>query len=226
MPPHAARFRRKSLSLSSLGLGLVWGVSSLLGAGCTQRPPKKNPPVFADSFERLEVGPNYRDTAPPGTYRIEAGALVVRGAHNHPLWLARELPRDAVIEVDAWSASPAGDIKVEAFGDGKSFATSVEYTSSGYVFIQGGWQNRLSALCRMDEHGHDRKTRQDLLVVPGKRYHWLIARHGNSVEWFVDGELALRFDDEAPLSGPAHSYFGFDDWEAELHFDNLVVRPY
>ena len=35
----------------------------------------------------------------------------------------------------------------------------------------------------------------------------------------------LMFDDPAPLTGAGHSYFGFNDWEAELHFDNFRVRP-
>ena len=38
-------------------------------------------------------------------------------------------------------------------------------------------------------------------------------------------ELALQLEDPAPLEGPGHAYFGFDDWETELHFDNLVIRP-
>ena len=198
----------------------------LLWSGCSDKLPPLKPPLFQDSFDRGEIGPNWKSTAPPGTYRIEAGELVVSGAKNHPLWLVQALPRDAVIELDASSRSPDGDLKVEAFGDGQSFAKTVSYTSTAYVFIQGGWHNRLGALCRMDEHADDRKTRKDLTVEPGRRYHWLIARKDNLVRWYVDGKLALEMDDLAPLEGPSHSFFGFNNWEAEVHFDNLVVRPY
>jgi hypothetical protein len=152
--------------------------------------------------------------------------LTVRGAHNHPLWLTRELPRDVVVELDAWSDSADGDIKVELFGDGQSYALDLEYTSTGYVFIHGGWHNRISALCRREEHGEDRKTRSDLRVIPGKHYHYAIARHRDRVEWFIDGQLAMELDDPAPLEGPQHRYFAFDNWETSIHFDNLVIRPY
>lgn len=197
----------------------------LCGTGCRERAPALLPPVFSDQFDRGELGPKWRVTAPQGVYRIDNGELAIRGAHNHPAWLTQELPRDAVIEVDARSLSPDGDIKLEIWGDGKSYATEVEYTSSGYVFIHGGWKNRITALCRLEEHGHDRKQRQDLQVVPGKTYHYLIVRKGRSVKWFIDGELALQMEDQAPLEGPGHAYFGFDDWETELRLDNLTIRP-
>lgn len=206
------------------------GALLLLSLGCQrikeEAPPALKAPIFTDKFDRAELGPDWRNTASPGVYRLDQGELVVKGARNHPLWLKKELPRDAVIEVDAWSRDVAGDIKVEAFGDGQSFATTLSYTSSGYVFIQGGWQNRVTALCLMDEHAPDRKAREDIKVEPGRRYHWLIARHGGVVEWFIDGKLAHRMDDGSPLEGASHQYFGFDNWETELHFDNLVVRPY
>jgi hypothetical protein len=209
--------------------GALLGGSTLLLAACSEKLPARKAPIYSESFDRpdgLELGPDWRNTAPPGVYRIEGGTLTAAGAHNHPLWLLRELPRDVVIELDAWSESPDGDIKVEAFGDGHSYAVSTEYTSSGYVFIHGGWKNRLAALCRLEEHGEDRKTRPDLPVVPGKHYHYVIARHGERVEWFIDGTLALSLTDPAPLTGTQHQYFAFDDWETAIHFDNLVVRPY
>ena len=200
-------------------------LASLCLAACTRvgTPPERRPPLFTDSFDRAELGPDWLATAP--VYRIEKGELVVKGARNHPLWLKRELPDDAVIELDAWSADPAGDLKVEAWGDGKSHAQSLEYTSTGYVLIHGGWHNRVTALCRMEEHGHDRRTRTDMPVERGRRYHWLIARRGGRLEWFIDGKLALDLNDPQPLTGPGHRHFAFDDCEAELHFDNLVIRP-
>lgn len=216
----------KGRSAATKAAALLLTCSAVLGAGCKEKPPALKAPVFTDSFDRAELGPDWRVTAPPGTYRIVNGELVVRGARNHPAWLVRELPRDAVIELDAWSQSPEGDIKVEVWGDGKSYATDIEYTSTGYVFIHGGWQNRVTALCRMEEHGHDRKARGDVPVVPGKKYHYLIARQGQTVRWYIDDKLVHTFDDPGPLDGPGHSYFAFDNWETELHFDNLVVRPY
>ena len=209
------------------GSGLALACSLLVGlaAGCKPKPPTGGTPLFADTFDRDQIGAEYTDTAPPGVYRTDGGALAVRGAFNHPLWLRRELPRDVVIELDAWSDSPEGDIKVELFGDGKSFAQSVEYTSTGYVLIHGGWKNSLSALCRQDEHAHDRRVRKDVKVLPGRHYHYVITRRGSRVEWFIDGDLALDLDEPAPLEGAGHRHFGFDNWQTPVHFDNLTIRP-
>ena len=60
------------------------------------------------------------DYSDPAAYRIVGGELVVRNAMNHPLWLERPIPRDCTIAFDAWSNSPAGDTKVEVWGDGSA----------------------------------------------------------------------------------------------------------
>ncbi len=198
----------------------------LCSAGCTiekQQPVAPAGPS-SDDFQRSEIGSAWHDTG--SSFRIADGELVVDNAHNHPLWLARPIPRDAVIELDAWSNDDAGDIKIEAWGDGRSYATSASYTATSYVFIFGGWHNTLSAIARMNEHGADRKTRNDVRVVKGKKYHWRISRKGGHIDWYIiDGAPFLTFDDPAPLDGPGHSYFAINDWEAELHFDNLKITP-
>jgi len=195
---------------------------ALLAAGCTiEKRPEGKP--YSDDFERADPGPSWKNTG--ASYRIDKGELVINGAHNHPLWLTSPIPRDAVIELDAWSNDPAGDIKLEAWGDGKSYATSLEYTATSYVFILGGWHNQISAIARMNEHGSDRRQRNDFRVVPGKKYHFRIERRGGHIDWKVDGQPMLSYDDPKPLDGPDHAYLGFNDWEAELHFDNLKITP-
>jgi hypothetical protein len=194
-------------------------VLAVLG-GCSleKRPPGE---AYADDFSTL--GPVWKSTGAP--YRVENGELVVSKAYNHPLWLTKPLPRNAVIEVDAWSNDDVGDIKLEAWGDGKSFAKTASYTATSYVFIFGGWHNQISAIARMNEHGADRKTRQDVHVEKGRKYHFRIERQGGHIDWQIDGKPFLAFDDPAPLDGPDHAYLGFNDWEAELHFDNLKITP-
>jgi hypothetical protein len=32
-------------------------------------------------------------------------------------------------------------------------------------------------------------------------------------------------NDPEPLEGPGHDHFAFNDWEAELWFDNLHIQP-
>jgi len=198
---------------------------SLLVASCTI---EKSAPVgpagpSSDDFQRAEIGSLWHQTGQG--YRITNGELVVDHAYNHPLWLSRPIPRDAVVEFDCWSNDDVGDLKVEVWGDGASYATAASYVATSYVFIFGGWHNQISAIARMNEHGQDRKTRNDVKVVKGKKYHWRIARKGGHIDWQIDGQPFLAFDDGAPLDGPVHSYFAFNDWEAELHFDNLKVTP-
>ena len=194
----------------------------LFVSACTiEKRPAGGP--FADDFSGSALGEAWKNTG--ANYRLKDGELVIDNAHNHPLWLTKPLPRDAVIELDVWSNSDAGDIKLEAWGDGKSFAQTVSYTATSYVFIFGGWSNTVSAICRMNEHGTDRKTRTDVKVEKGRKYHFRIARKGGHIDWQIDGKPFLAFDDPKPLDGPDHAYFGFNNWEVELHFDNLKVTP-
>lgn len=91
---------------------------------------------FVDNFDRAEFGGDWRDTG--GNWRIVDGAVQGQGARNHPLWLRRRLPRDARIEFDAWSDTDVGDLKVEVWGDGESFARTVSYSNAtSYVVIFG-----------------------------------------------------------------------------------------
>lgn len=205
-----------ALALAALGGGLVT-------AGCTE---PRSPTVgqrFEDRFERAELGPDWRDTG--GGWRIEGGALRGQGARNHPLWLKRKLPRDARIEFDAWSDSPTGDLKVEVWGDGSSHATQASYTATSYVVIFGGWSNSYNVIARMDEHAPDRRQRVGPRVEPGRRYHFSIERRGRVLRWLIDGAPMLEWDDPDPLAGPGHEYFAFNDWDALVHFDNLVITP-
>jgi hypothetical protein len=190
-------------------------------AGCTKDEVITTP--FSDDFERSEVGANYLNTG--ASYGIVSGKLHIQGATNHPLWLKKRLPHDAVIEVKVTSRSAEGDIKLEAWGDGESYATTDSYLATSYVFVFGGWGNSISALCRLDEHGGDRKTRSDVKVEMNRTYQFKIQRKGKLVEWFVDGKPFLSFDDPNPLEGDKHSYFGFNNWRSDLSFDDLKISP-
>lgn len=173
-----------------------------------------------DDFQRDRIGPDWFATG--GHWRIAGGELWSPKARNNPLWLRLKLPRDVAVEFDARSetaAGPrAGDIKFEIFGDGRDHA-------SGYVCIFGGWGNQISVIARLDEHGADRRERRDVKVVPGRTYHMRVERAGRELRWLVDGEPFLTFDDPRPLEGPGHDRFGFSSWEADVFFDNLVIRP-
>jgi hypothetical protein len=178
---------------------------------------------FADDFERDTLGDDWNNTG--GNYSVRDGQLKVQGARNKPLWLRRTLPHDVLIEFDARSDSPDGDIKVEIFGDGVSKAESTSYTATSYVLIVGGWRNSLNVLARMNEHGDDRVVGAAHKVVPGQTYHMKIERRGATISAWMDGQKLVSLTDPEPLSGPGHDHFGFNNWQVPLTFDNLRIKP-
>jgi hypothetical protein len=189
---------------------------------------------FEDRFERAELGPDYKALSP--NWRIEGGRLCVRGARNHGVWLARRVPTNARIELDAIAESAEGDIKAELWGDGVSGATGTTYDdATSYLTILGGWKNSKHVLARVNEHGHDRleldvDTSSDddrqRPVEAGQVYHFKIERSdGRTIEWSVNGVVYFKLTDPDPLSGPGHDHVGFNDWDAPVCFDNLRVTP-
>ena len=188
-----------------------------------------------DAAAASDLGPNWRQ-AGTEVWHIENGRLCGQGARNHGVWLTRAIPVNARIEFDAISDSLEGDLKSEVWGDGQSGATGISYTNAtSYLTIFGGWKNKIHALARLNEHGNDRKevkvdpTSDDPREKPvfaGQIYHFKVERSdGKTVRWFVDNLEMAAFADEAPLAGPGHEYFGFNDWDAKVCFDNVKVTP-
>jgi len=198
----------------------------LLLTSCKAKEPPPITDTWRDDFSRGRIGRDYYRSG--SGYDVADDAVSAHGAHNHPLWLRRRLPRDARIELDAWSNEPRGDIKVEVFGDGHSFdPDGGRYTATGYEVIFGGWFNSKSIIARLDEHGNDVVQRSEPKVIPGRHYHWKIERKGKTLSWFVDDMQTpfLVLEDAHPLDGPGHESFGFNNWESDTWFDNLVISP-
>jgi hypothetical protein len=202
-----------------------WLAIPLVLAACKVR---EQPPITQAWSHDFATGLGDAFYATGDGYHVERGALSAHGAHNHPLWLRRKLPREVRIDLDAWSTEPRGDIKVEVFGDGHSYdPDGGRYTATGYELIFGGWYNAKSIIARLDEHGNDIVQRTEPKVVANQHYHWRIERRGRAITWFVD-ELTtpfLRYDDPRALDGSGHEYFGFNNWETDTWFDNLVITP-
>jgi hypothetical protein len=189
---------------------------------------------FTDDFERSAIGADWRVTGPG--WRISDGRLCGERARNHPVWLARKLPVNTLVEFDALSHSSDGDIKAEIFGDGARFAAGASYEdATSYLTIFGGWSNRLHVLARLDEHAADREAThltaegeslRTKKVEPQTSYRFRIERRdGRTLSWSVDGEKIHDFTDPEPLVGEEHDHFAFNDWEARVCFDNLSVTP-
>ncbi len=184
---------------------------------CNEPESKVLPSPFTDDFERKVLGDNWQQA--PG-WRIDKGWVFSSGTKNTPLWLHGSMPEDAIIELDAKSESPSGDIKFEIFGDGKHHA-------SGYILILGGWNNSISTIARLDEHGEDRQElRKKGIVHMGQIYHMKVLRHDKVIRWYVDGKLLLDYYDSDPLKGKGHDRFAFNDWDSNLYFDNLKISKY
>jgi hypothetical protein len=195
-----------------------------LALGCKAKVlPLAEP--FTDGFDRAEVGGDWNNTG--ANYRTAAGALEIQGAHNHPLWLRRKLPANVVVELDATSRSPEGDLKIELMGDGVSFDPDQgRYDPTGYMFVFGGWHNSLSIISKLGEHDDAVKvSRADVKVEPGHTYHWKIVKRGGVLDWEIDGRPFLQYFDPHPLSGTGHEFFAFNNWETDVSYDNVRIRP-
>jgi len=170
---------------------------------------------FSDDFERAELGPHWWSSG--GFWRVVGGRLYSPGVKNNPLWLRARLPDEAVVEFDVVSAGDGGDVKCEIFGDGRDHA-------SGYILVFGGWNNAISTIARLDEHGADRRERRDRRVEKNHKYRFRVERKGGRLTWYVDDERFMEYDDPKPLRGKGHDRFGFSSWQTDLWFDNLTVR--
>ncbi|HWO26312.1 MAG TPA: hypothetical protein VNO30_46610 [Kofleriaceae bacterium] len=213
---------RRGASHALLALALLPPLAPL--ASCKVKDPPPITERWADAFERSSPGGDYYESG--DGYRVQGGALSAKGAYNHPLWLRRKLPHDVRIELVAWSTEPRGDIKVEVFGDGHSYDPDKgAYMATGYELIFGGWGNSRSIIARLDEHAPDVKARADVKVVPSQRYRWKIERKGRLLRWWIDEQVFLELDDPRPLEGSGHDYFGFNNWETDTWFDDLVITP-
>ncbi len=193
---------------------------------CQRSPPAKAPTasaegserlIFQDDFERKGLGDKWRTQS--DTWRIVDGRVADQGAKNRGLWLTVALPQEVRVEFDAWSLTPPdgspfrGDMKCEAFG------ASLAH-QSGYVFIFGGWENRVSVIARRDEHANNRKERTGTRVEADRRYHWTLLRQQGQVSWLLDGKAYMSYEDPNPVGGTA---FGFNNWISHLRFDNVKV---
>ncbi|CAM3301161.1 hypothetical protein G4177_16385 [Corallococcus sp. ZKHCc1 1396] len=203
------------------------GTPDSMPATAMKQEPVLPPGPFEDDFNRATIGDAWNVTN-PGAVKLEDGALVVQGVGNRPMWLKQPLPENASIEFDAWADSADGDMKIEAWGDGRSFYAGdprLQYTATGYVFIFGGWRNTQSVIARQHEHTNDRAVRDGAAVTPGQRYHFRITRRDGLLSWEVDGKPFLSLQDASPLYGPRNRHFGFSGWQTRVHFDNLKIQP-
>lgn len=189
---------------------------------------------FHDSFDRDSLGPDWTTTSE--NWRIEGGRLCGQYNHNRPVWLKRRIPANARITFLARAGSNNGDLKVEAWGNGRSFAKGVSYDdATSYVFILGGWKNQRHVLARLNEHAPQRlELRVNSpgmdggfgRVLPNVDYRFTIERKDKStIVWRVNAIDLFVLEDKEPLVGQEHDHFGFNNWESPVCFDDLTITP-
>lgn len=205
---------------------VVCAFSILLAVACSREPVLDRP--FADDFERELPGAVWFDTI--GRYVIDRGVLHISGGYNHPLWLSRPLPSELEITFDARSLSPDGDLKIELFGDGRSFALNRgRYWATGYVLCQGGWGNTKTFIARRDEHDRQLLHSTAFPVRVGQWHRWRITTFLEDgrlvISWWIDDVPALRLTDPDPLYGGKNRHFGFSNWKSDATYDNLRITP-
>ena len=213
-----------SSDIKPLALILLW---SLFTMGCKSTHGDIGS-SFTDTFDGPFLGNFWHDTI--GRYTVINQKLNINGAYNHPLWLKYSLPVEVDIVFDAQSLTKDGDIKVELFGDGRSFAFNRgAYVASGYVLCMGGWGNTKTFIARQAEHAQNLLVTTAVKVTEGKLHHNKIeSRMEGShliINWFIDGKLALSMRDKHPLYGEKNRWFGFSNWASDVWFDNLKITP-
>lgn len=221
----------KKLPLPSLApLAAAALALAVAGAGCGKKtiPSRGDAPgaerfltggelVFEDRFDRAEFGENWK--VEHASWRIVDGWAHSTNPKNDGLWLNEQLPEGPVrVEFVARSeplpdGSFPGDLKCEIFA-------KTQAHEAGYVLINGGWNNQLDVIARLDEHGEDRLAQTSKPVVRSTAHRWAVVRVGGDLHWFRDGELLMTYQDAAPLDG---RYFGFNNWLTHAYFDDLRV---
>ena len=233
--PSPTAVRRVIIGIAAVGLGLVIlsHATDLTQSHVPQETSsEKGELLFEDTFDRSSLGDKWKS--------MHAGWTIVNGwvhsskAHNRALWLQEEFPGNVIIEFDARSEPPKGDkkfrgdIKVDVFATHpERVSCGRDLCSKGYVVINGGWFNKTDLIARLDEHKTDPSivTRRSTeagrsLVKPSVVYQWKIVRRGSIVEWYRNDKLQLTYDDTSPVKG---GFFGFNNWESNVFFDNLRV---
>ena len=172
--------------------------------------------TLEDAFDQPRLAGHWK-TSHAGWIIVD-GWVHSKNPKNEGLWLTELLPEgDARVEFDVRSEPTrqpySGDVKCEIF------AAEPKH-EAGYIIINGGWGNKLDVIARADEHEKGRLQATADKVEASVTYHWAIVWKGDTIYWFRDGELRLKRTDPSPIRG---RYFGFNNWESHVYYDNLRV---
>ena len=185
--------------------------------------------VLEDNFNRSELGVDWKTGT--SQWKLAGGEILNRKADNKGMWLNVKLPEGNVrIEFDARSdkfkrKNAKGESKEVFDGDLKceAFNTQPKH-QTGYIFIFGGWGNRINRIARLEEHGDGEGAAvmdgPKHPVKAGHTYRIKIIKSDNVVAFYADDKYLVHYRDPKPIEG---RYFGFNNWRSRLTFDNLAI---
>jgi len=153
--------------------------------------------VFADDFERAELGEAWRVT--DGDFRIENGHIAGRGAG---LFIARPFPGDVRVEYEAWVTPQQTPCDLDAILCAPQLRPW--RLGDGYLFQFGGWGNTVNCLFKGNTRLH---TARVPAIVPGTRHQVSCERSGPWLRWSIDGAPVVEYQD--PFEPLAGEYVGF-----------------
>jgi hypothetical protein len=219
--------------LRHIGLVILAVATALASGACTDTPRvipargdapgperflKGGTVVFTEDFPGSALGEHWIVNG--GDWTVSEGRLRGKVAKNAGVWLKVPIP-DGPVRI-SWTAVSApkndgkpfrGDLKIELFASEPKHQT-------GYVLINGGWENKLDVIARLDEHGKDRLQVEATKVLPNKDHRYVVVREGEQLHYFRDGKLLATYDDPSPLTG---KFLGLNNWTTHVAYDDLEI---
>lgn len=173
--------------------------------------------VSSDSFRGPLDTEQWRLGGEEADWRVNGGTLHSDGSLNQPIWLLKQLPAHARIEIELSSSATGGDFRFELFANG-------EDNESGYVAAYDAYGSTAHVLAKFDEHDTARAIAQpDAEVSADQVYRMTFVRTDPELRWFVDDGLLLSLVDSDPLRGAGHQFFGFNSWTSPVSIHQISV---
>ena len=155
--------------------------------------------LFRDDFDRRELGPDWRVLE--GSAWVEPGRLHLEGPSNVTVVCTKPFPGDVRLEYEGYVAPGSQLCDISCFLS----ATPAGGWRESYFLGFGSYYN---TDCRIKRCGRVMAAVDKPLIERAGRVHHIAAeRAGPTLSLFVDGELAVRWDDPDPL-GPDQQYLG------------------
>jgi len=189
--------------------------------------------LFSDDFDRQQLGPDWRVLegcacvepggsyfpAPPGHPIIELPRLHLEGPSNITVVCMRPFPGDVRLEYMGYVAPGSQLCDISCFLS----ATPEGGWRESYFLGFGSYYN---TDCRIKRCGQVMAAAdRPLIERAGRIYHIAAERAGSTLSLFVDGELAVRWDDPDPL-GAAYQHLGLYACGTHVVYTGVrVIQP-